>query len=149
MNTFIAPYLSYYMIETVSWGSLCQLLASSSSFSSGSRNIDWMTFKNLQLNLWLTNIKFFQFLTQFLGRRKNTDFIHNFCYNHKMSLLDYHQTLPLHPQLPHFWCSFNLIWNCFQITRVLSYLLPDLVEFLNSWRSPSFFSSSMVLAKIV
>ena len=62
---------------------------------------------NQYLYLRLTNIKFFQFLTQFLWRKKDTDFNRNFSC-HKNSLLDYHQTNPLHPQLQHFWSSFHL-----------------------------------------
>ena len=42
-----------------------------------------------------------------LKKKKDTDFIRNFCC-HKKSLLDYHQSPPLHPQLQHFWCSVHL-----------------------------------------
>ena len=95
------------MIDTVRWESRCQLLLSSSSFSSDSGNIDWLTFQISTFTCDSPISSFSNFWLNSFEEKKDTDFIRNFCC-HKKSLLDYHQTPPLHPQLQHFWCSVHL-----------------------------------------
>ena len=145
----IAGCTFHTMIDTVtiSGGSRCQLLVSSpSSFSPDSKNIDWLPFLNQHLHFWLTNIKFFQFLSQFLWK-KNTQMINNFLSEKRKSsyLLIIRHLLYI---LSYSISVYNFIWEFF-LHRVFSYLRPDLVEFLNSCSSASFFSSSIVLAEIV
>ena len=110
----IAGCTFHTMIDTVtiSGGSRRQLLVSSpSSFSPDSKNIDWLPFLNQHLHFWLTNIKFFQFLSQFLWK-KNTQMIHHFLSEKRKSsyLLIIRHLLYI---LSYSISVYNFIWDFF------------------------------------
>ena len=106
-NWNIARCTFHIMIETVtiSWGSRCQLLVSSPSFSSDSRNIGWLTISKSAPFCDSPISSFSNFWANSLKENRHR-LITIYC--HGKSLLDYHQTPPLHPQLQHFCWEFHL-----------------------------------------
>lgn len=145
----VAGCTFHTMIDTVtiSGGSRCQLLVSSpSSFSPDSKNIDWLPFLNQHLHFWLTNIKFFQFLSQFLWKKTHR-WLTIFYPKREKVLTCLSSDTSFTSSVTAF--LFIISFENFIFIKVFSYLRPDLVEFLNSCSSASFFSSSIVLAEIV